>query len=256
MGSATVVRFFGEQLGKRWLRGAVALLAALAVNAGLALALAGLDRFGQHPLPPARPVVAPIEVAWVEPPQPREHEPEPTPRLDKTAKPPEEVLPPAPEPPTAVPETPPPLSLEVTLDLPDLPPLLVDPSASIESLDLSALTVRRPARAARPRSESSGGPMNELGVDVQPRKRYAPKPAFPRRALRRNIDVGWVSAKLLVTRSGRVVEVKIVSSSPRGVFDEAVKRAVRAWVFTPARYGGRTVECWCRQTFEFRVEGR
>jgi len=98
--------------------------------------------------------------------------------------------------------------------------------------------------------------MNELGVDVQPRKRYAPKPAFPRRALRRNIDVGWVSAKLLVTRSGRVVEVKIVSSSPRGVFDEAVKRAVRAWVFTPARYRGRTVECWCRQTFEFRVEGR
>jgi protein TonB len=233
----------------------VALVAALAVNAGLAVALAGLDRFGQRPLPPARPGVAPIEVAWVKPPEPREPEPEPMPRLDRTAKPPEEVLPPAPEPPSAVLETPPPLSLEVTLDLPDLPPLLVDPSASIESLDLSVLTVRRPARAAGPRPESSRGPMNELGVDVPPRKRYWPAPAFPRRAMRRHI-AGWVNAKLLVTRTGRVAEVKIVSSSPRGHFDRAVKRAVRSWVFTPARYRGETVECWCRQTFEFRLEDR
>jgi len=98
--------------------------------------------------------------------------------------------------------------------------------------------------------------MHELGVDLPPRKRHAPPPLFPRLALRRNIDEGKVEARLLVTRTGRVAKVRIVNSSPRGYFERAVERAVRTWVFTPARYRGQTVDCWCRQTFEFRIEGR
>lgn len=244
----------GGQIG-RWLgRGSVALAGALAVNAGLAVVLLGLGRFGQAPSSPPRAVLVPVELAWTEetppdheqPARPEDPPPEEEPRVADHAAPT----------PAPAPETPAPLPLAVTLDLPDLPQLVVDPGAAMEGLDLSALSLRPgPAGDAAADGRPVGaGPMSDRGVDVPPFKTFAPAPDFPRRALRRNITEGRVEAKLLVDREGRVVRVQILSASPRGCFESAVRRAAATWTFRPARYRDRAVDCWCRQSFHFQVQ--
>jgi TonB family protein len=195
-----------------------------------------------------------VEVAWTDE-APREEvqpaPPEPPPQEDEPRL--ADHAAPAPAP---APETPAPMPLAVTLDLPDLPPLTVDPAASLEGLDLSALPVRpgSPVTAPDAGRGAATGPMTDRGVDVPPVKTHAPRPAFPRRALRRRIHEGRVEAMLLVDREGRVARVRITSASPRGYFESAVRRAVATWTFRPARYRDRAVACWCRQTFHFQVE--
>jgi len=244
----------GRQIGRRLGRGSAALAGAIAVNAGLAIALLGLGRFGQAPSAPPCPILVPVEVAWTEETPPEDAKPAPP------ESPPPEVEPRVAEhaapTPAPAPEMPAPLPLAVTLDLPDLPPLTVDPAASLEGLDLSALAVRPgPAGAgAGDGKGAAGGPMSERGVDAPPFKTFAPAPNFPRRALRRNVIEGRVEAKLLVDREGRVVRVRILSASPRGYFESAVRRAVTSWTFRPARYRDRAVACWCRQSFQFQVQ--
>ena len=242
---------------KRGGAGLAALVSAAVVNAGLAAALIGLGSAGAPPDSSPWLVSRPIEVAW-EVPDPPKPEPRPVEHQETPAsacEPLTEPTPPAPR--TEAGADMSPLSLDVALDLPDLPPLHVDPSAVLGSIDWSTLTAQpvpadpRPARPALPE-----GPLDALGVDVPPEKRYAPPPPFPSLALRRNIVKGTVEARILVNSRGRVVRIRIEKANPRGYFEQAVRRAVDRWEFTPARYRGQSVDCWCRQRFQFFVEDR
>ncbi|MBN2492861.1 MAG: TonB family protein [Planctomycetes bacterium] len=242
---------------RRW-RTAAALAVAVAVNAGLAWALVALAQFDPSTVPPVPAVPAPLEVAWLEV-QPRAPEapaprvrPDVPPERSATAVPELSAPSPAPAAPPA-----PPLSLSVTLALPDLPALLVDPAASIESLDLDVLTLQpAPAVTEVVSPALPSGPRSEEGVDVPPRKRFTPEPPFPPLALRRAVREGRVIARLLVTATGEVAEVVIEDAAPRGYFERVVESTVREWMFEPARLDGRAVACWCRQTFQFQLEGK
>jgi len=238
----------------RW-RGAVTLLAALVVNSLIAFSLVLLGRFGIVPVAEARPERrAPIEVAWISPdlerpvktPAPEAASPR-KPKLRSTVP----VKPASVEPEAALPA--PRLSLGVALDLPELPSIAVDPTASIDSMDLNVLTAARPPEPERTALPQTG-PLDENGVDVRPEKRFSPAPEFPRLALRRNIMRGRVRTLLLVTEKGRVARIKILDARPRGYFEGAVREAVGGWTFSPARLRGRAVACWCNQEFCFRVK--
>src|SRR3990167_2872864 len=56
-------------------------------------------------------------------------------------------------------------------------------------------------------------------------------PEFPAEAVRKNINAGSVRAKLLIGPDGLVVEVEIVESQPKRVFDRASIEALKAWKF-------------------------
>ena len=73
------------------------------------------------------------------------------------------------------------------------------------------------------------------------------KPEMPRKALQENI-AGSVRARATI-RGGKVVNVEIVSSRPRGVFDAAVRTAM-------LQYGCQagSDEVQAEQTFDFKVD--
>ncbi len=64
-------------------------------------------------------------------------------------------------------------------------------------------------------------------------------PPYPARAFRRG-QQGWVALRLDVDASGRTRNVTVIDSLPRGPFDGAARKAVRAWRFEPPGGEGLT----------------
>jgi protein TonB len=76
------------------------------------------------------------------------------------------------------------------------------------------------------------------------------EPVYPARARRRRIE-GRVEVEITVDGAGAVREVRILEAKPRGVFEPAVRKAVRQWRFQ-APPDGRMVRL--RETIHFRLE--
>ena len=94
--------------------------------------------------------------------------------------------------------------------------------------------------------------MSEDSVDVVPRPLRRSPPEYPPRARAKNLE-GHVTLRVLIGKRGNVEKVKVVDSSPSGVFDEAAMEAVRGWEFEPALYRGEQVRVWAKQTVRFKL---
>jgi protein TonB len=66
------------------------------------------------------------------------------------------------------------------------------------------------------------------------------EPDYPPKAKQRGIS-GWVEFEFTIGPAGTVEDLKILRSSPRGVFDRAVLRAVRRWKYNPQMVDGKPV---------------
>jgi TonB family protein len=67
-------------------------------------------------------------------------------------------------------------------------------------------------------------------VVLDPRPISQPQPPYPREALRAGTS-GRVVVRYTIGADGRVINVEIVSSQPRGLFDRSVSRTVKRWLF-------------------------
>ncbi len=56
------------------------------------------------------------------------------------------------------------------------------------------------------------------------------EPRYPRRAKRRGIT-GYVKCKFKIDQNGKVYDIKITSSKPKGVFDKSALQALKQWRF-------------------------
>jgi protein TonB len=77
-------------------------------------------------------------------------------------------------------------------------------------------------------------------------------PDYPAEAHRRGIE-GSVDVMFTVTSDGRAAEVRVVSSTPPGVFDREAKDAVRRWRFDPRYEDGVAVDSTAKVRLEFRL---
>ncbi len=94
--------------------------------------------------------------------------------------------------------------------------------------------------------------MTESAVDQPPQPTRRTSPVYPPRARGKGVT-GRVVLGLLIDDRGQVVRVKVLESSPPGVFEQAATEAVRAWRFQPARYQAQAVKVWARQTLHFQL---
>jgi protein TonB len=79
-----------------------------------------------------------------------------------------------------------------------------------------------------------------------------PSPRYPADARRRGVE-GFVVVRLRVSSTGRVEDVVVVKSSPKGVFDEVARDAARRYRFEPAVVGGRQSASTLEQRIVFRL---
>jgi protein TonB len=82
---------------------------------------------------------------------------------------------------------------------------------------------------------------------------YKVKPQYPLRALRRSIE-GRVTLKFDIDETGKVINVQIIDSQPKRIFDRAARKAIRRWKFQPKQVDGKAVrQTGMTQTIEFEI---
>ena len=91
-------------------------------------------------------------------------------------------------------------------------------------------------------------------VDQMPMAVFKMKPIYPYRARRLNIT-GKVDVKFLVDENGYVSNIKILKSTPPGIFGESVLKALASWRFSPGEVRGHAVSTWVITTIQFDMEG-
>jgi len=96
------------------------------------------------------------------------------------------------------------------------------------------------SRPPEPRIEG-GRPLNMLA------------PEYPRFARLRGIQ-GSVTAEFTIDRRGRVTDVRVVDSTPAGVFDRSVTDALEAWRFQPLLKDGDPTARRVAKVFEFNLD--
>jgi len=75
---------------------------------------------------------------------------------------------------------------------------------------------------------------------------------YPSEALRKNIE-GWVELSYVVSTEGKVTAVKVLNSSPAGVFDAAAARALGRVRYKPMMQGGKATAVSTKLRIAFRV---
>jgi periplasmic protein TonB len=71
-------------------------------------------------------------------------------------------------------------------------------------------------------------------------------------ALAKNIE-GWVNLSYMVTADGKVTGVKVLDSSPAGVFDAAAARAMARVRYKPMLQGGKPIAVTTKLRIAFRL---
>lgn len=77
-------------------------------------------------------------------------------------------------------------------------------------------------------------------VDVPAKTRDMAPPTYPSSAFEQGLS-GKVVLRVEVDAEGRTREVRVLSSTPAGVFDAASIAAAKKWTFEPARRDGKAV---------------
>lgn len=99
-------------------------------------------------------------------------------------------------------------------------------------------------------TEKIGFELGELDTPPMPIRRV--RPIYPFQARRQGIT-GKVTVRFLVNVTGMVENISIVSSEPKGVFDEAVKECIAKWRFNPGIYQGEPVATWVVIPISFKL---
>ncbi len=101
--------------------------------------------------------------------------------------------------------------------------------------------------------DGPGSDPGKLEVAVPPRPLSTPQPEYPE-SMREEDEEGFVTLRFVVSSSGEVESVSVVSSSGEGAFEQAALAAGRRWTFSPALNGyNQSVKCAFTQTINFTL---
>ena len=78
-------------------------------------------------------------------------------------------------------------------------------------------------------------------------------PMYPPKAMRSQAE-GWVEVMISVGTNGRVTNVSVLGAEPRGMFEQAARKAVYKWTFHPKKVDGKIVPYKVVQKIEFTLD--
>ena len=79
------------------------------------------------------------------------------------------------------------------------------------------------------------------------------QPNYPAQSKRLG-EEGMVILRVLVDEKGRPLQVNVMKSSGFPRLDESAAKAIRRWVFAPAKRAGQPVRSWSRVQVRFQLE--
>ncbi|WP_406667498.1 energy transducer TonB [Gallaecimonas sp. GXIMD1310] len=88
------------------------------------------------------------------------------------------------------------------------------------------------------------------GAAMMPRPIVSFSPRYPKKAYDEGIH-GWVKMAAKINTDGKVDSVKVLDSSPKGVFEKNAKSAFEKWLYVPMKIDGKPVRFRCEYTMKF-----
>ena len=83
--------------------------------------------------------------------------------------------------------------------------------------------------------------MKDEALDVKSKIIKHVPPRYPSKAARNNIE-GYVTSSVVIDEQGCYVNIKVIESYPKGVFDQSVIYALKGWKSLPALIDGKPVK--------------
>jgi protein TonB len=83
--------------------------------------------------------------------------------------------------------------------------------------------------------------------------RSNPPPPYPAAARRRGYE-GTVVVEVLVSKEGRVQNLRLFQSSGYALLDQAATTAVKRWLFEPGKAGDENIEMWVKVPLRFQLQ--
>ena len=111
----------------------------------------------------------------------------------------------------------------------------MDIDFEMPSLDLSSNISAMPM--SMPGIESVNAPIAGVTGDAMAMPLYRVQPRYPRKALRLGKQ-GYVILSFDINESGRVINIKVVKSEPRRLFEKEAERALKQWKYKPMLVNG------------------
>ena len=104
--------------------------------------------------------------------------------------------------------------------------------------------------------QSNGGKGGKgMGGLVPPVPIQREKPPYPPLARRKGYQ-GRLILRFLVSREGKVTQIKVVQSSGYSILDRTAVKTVKGWRFIPAYKGKEAVPFWVEVPVVFNLEGK
>lgn len=94
--------------------------------------------------------------------------------------------------------------------------------------------------------------LTEDMLDEPPRPLMKTPLRYPKDAEAAGVQ-GEVETRLLLDTDGSVLQVRILSAQPAGIFEAAAQESLSSWRFTPATFRGQTLKAWVRQRVVFQL---
>jgi protein TonB len=76
-------------------------------------------------------------------------------------------------------------------------------------------------------------------------------PKYPQEAFDKNIE-GYIVFDAIINEGGKLEQIEITESQPKGVFDAEALRALKYWFFKPAVVNGKTVKVKHQERLEWK----
>ncbi|MFH1349554.1 MAG: energy transducer TonB, partial [Pseudomonadota bacterium] len=88
--------------------------------------------------------------------------------------------------------------------------------------------------------------------EAVPAYKSNPRPQYPALARRRGLE-GTVVLEVLVSREGKVNDLRLFRSSGYTLLDQAAIGSVKNWLFEPGKKGNEEIEMWVRVPVRFQL---
>ncbi len=106
-----------------------------------------------------------------------------------------------------------------------------------------------PEAISEPENERS----NDVVIEAVPLYRENPEPPYPRLAQKRGYE-GTVILSVLVDEDGLVDNLWVFETSGYNILDNAALKAVKDWIFEPAKMGNKKIEMWVEVPVKFELK--
>jgi periplasmic protein TonB len=90
-------------------------------------------------------------------------------------------------------------------------------------------------------------------VDIKPVAGTRVPAQYPEKARKKGIT-GFVLFNILISAEGNIEDIRVLESSPNGVFEQSATESLKNWKFEPAIYKGKKVKVWAKQKISFKLE--